>query len=215
MRAWQNLSVAYAELGFFENSVQALLEALKQQQSGEDKEELEKDGNDLEIQWLYLLQKISDARNLAAEEELVEERFYGEFVKRFKHLLQLRSVEFNNELMLVNNYAGLKRERLAAISKRLEKVLAKKDKIPLFMRVHIQVNAVLTLLKREKTKEAMALLKEVEGSHPEATAIDPRILLIRLDGLVREKKFEEAKGYLQKNLKAYSHDPLLSTLLLA
>lgn len=117
--------------------------------------------------------------------------------------------------MLVNNYVGLKREKLASIAHRLEKVLAKKDKIPLFMRVHIQVNAVLTLLHREKHKEGLALLKEVENAHPEATSIDPRILLLHLHSLVNSKQYDEAKLYLQKRLASHSHDDLFSTLLLA
>ncbi len=87
--------------------------------------------------------------------------------------------------MLVNNYVGLKQEKLAAISKRLSKVLERKDRIPLFMRVHIQVNAIIALMKREKKSEALALLSEVEASHPEVTSIDPRILLLRLQLLIK------------------------------
>ena len=61
MRGWQNLSVAYAELGEFERSVQALLEAIEKQREVQDEENvLEKEGNDLEIQWLYLLQKMAN-----------------------------------------------------------------------------------------------------------------------------------------------------------
>ena len=57
--------------------------------------------------------------------------------------------------MLVNNYAGLKRLKLASVAKRLSKVLEKKDKIPLYMRIHIQTNAAITMMKRDKLKEAI------------------------------------------------------------
>ena len=38
MRGWQNLSVAYAELGEFERSVQALLEAIEKQREVQEED---------------------------------------------------------------------------------------------------------------------------------------------------------------------------------